>query len=80
MAQTQPSPGPETALSGRFKKVPAGEKSNKKKFVESVNGRRSEVLVITDKQGNTKRKTRWLDPEDATANSETAPSWDGCTS
>ena len=72
-AQTQPSPGPEAALSGRFKKVPTGEKSNKKKFVESVNGRRRQVLVITDKQGNTKRKTKWLDREDAATTPESAP-------
>lgn len=31
------------------------------------------MLVITDKQGNTKRKTRWIDPEDAGAESKSAP-------
>lgn len=72
-AQTQPLPGPEAALSSKFKKVPAGEKSKKKKFVESDNGRRREVLVVTDKQGGTKRKTRWIDPEDAATTLGTAP-------
>lgn len=47
----------------RFKKLDPVKKSNKHKFTESVNGRRREVLVITNKDGTTKRKTRWLDPE-----------------
>lgn len=50
-------------LDGRFKKVPTADKPGKKKFVETINGRRREVLVISDKDGNTKRKTRWIDPE-----------------
>lgn len=54
---------PAPALGDRFKKV-SSEKSNKKKFVEVVNGRRREVLVITTKDGKTKRKTRWINPEE----------------
>ncbi|KAK5080930.1 hypothetical protein LTR05_008246 [Lithohypha guttulata] len=46
----------------RFKKLDPVKKSNKHKFTESVNGRRREVLVVTNKDGTTKRKTRWLDP------------------
>ncbi|KIW14527.1 hypothetical protein PV08_07311 [Exophiala spinifera] len=57
-------PAPEPVLSDRFKKVGSEKKSNKMKFVEIVNGRRREVLVITNKDGTTKRKTRWLDKED----------------
>ncbi|KAJ4502033.1 hypothetical protein HRR83_009295 [Exophiala dermatitidis] len=61
--QTAPAaPG----LGERFKKVTSEKSSNKKKFVEVVNGRRREVLVITNKDGTTKRKSRWIDPEDST--------------
>ena len=49
-------------LGDRFKKVKSSP-SNKKKYVEVVNGRRREVLVITNKDGTTKRKTRWLDKD-----------------
>lgn len=56
---TDPAP----ALGGKFKKLVSEKKSNKKKFVESINGRRREVLVITNNDGTTKRKTRWLDDE-----------------
>lgn len=54
---------PEAALGDRFKKLAPVEKAGKKKFVETVNGRRREVLVITKDDGSIKRKTRWLDPE-----------------
>ncbi len=54
---------PEPALGDRFKKV-ASDKMNKKKFIEIVNGRRREVLVVASKDGTTKRKTRWLDKEE----------------
>lgn len=57
-------PPPAPVLNDRFKKVVSEKKSNKKKFVEVVNGRRREVLVITNKDGSTKRKSRWIDPED----------------
>ncbi|ETN39168.1 uncharacterized protein HMPREF1541_05391 [Cyphellophora europaea CBS 101466] len=57
------APAPLPALGDRFKKVARIEKAGKKKFVESINGRRREVLVITKEDGSTKRKTRWLDPE-----------------
>ncbi|OAL24943.1 hypothetical protein AYO22_05279 [Fonsecaea multimorphosa] len=54
---------PEPTLGARFKKV-TSEKPNKKKFVEIINGRRREVLLISNKDGTTKRKTRWLDKEE----------------
>ena len=63
----------EPDLRDRFKKIAATNKPDKKKFVEVVNGRRREVLVITDKQGKTKRKSRWLDPEGAATNTNAAP-------
>lgn len=56
---------PEHTLGDRFKKMATQEKPGKKKFIESVNGRRREVLVITKEDGTAKRKTRWLDPEPA---------------
>ncbi|KIW99058.1 uncharacterized protein Z519_00721 [Cladophialophora bantiana CBS 173.52] len=54
-------PGP--ALGERFKKV-TSDRPNKKKFIEIINGRRREVLLITNKDGTTKRKTRWIDKEE----------------
>ena len=67
-------PMPESALGDKFKKVSSEKKSNKKKFVESINGRRREVLIITNKDGTTKRKTRWLDKEGVVSTpKETAP-------
>jgi hypothetical protein len=62
-AQRQPVAPPEPVLGDRFKKV-TSDQSNKKKFVEVVNGRRREVLVVTNKDGTTKRKTRWIDKEE----------------
>lgn len=58
---TQPPP-PESTLSTKFKKI---DKSGKKRWIETdpSTGRRKEILVITDAEGNTKRKTRWLDKE-----------------
>ncbi|KAI9376227.1 hypothetical protein BJX61DRAFT_446301 [Aspergillus egyptiacus] len=57
----------ELALGARFKKV-GDSKVEKKRFIEQdENGRRREVLLITDAQGKTKRKTRWLDKPGATA-------------
>lgn len=47
----------------RFRKLEPKPKTGKHKFTETINGRRREVLVITGKDGKTKRKTRWLDPE-----------------
>ncbi|KAJ5319354.1 hypothetical protein MYU51_013375 [Penicillium brevicompactum] len=61
-AAAAPAPPPESTLGSRFKKLSDG-KPEKKKFVETdETGRRREVLLITDAEGNTKRKTRWLDP------------------
>ncbi|KAI9046139.1 uncharacterized protein KD926_003977 [Aspergillus affinis] len=54
---------PESVLGARFKKVgDDATKVEKKRWVEQdENGRRKEILQITDAQGNTKRKVRWLD-------------------
>ncbi|KAJ5772979.1 RED-like N-terminal [Penicillium paradoxum] len=60
-AAAAPPPPPESTLGSKFKKLSDG-KPQKKRFVErDETGRRREVLLITDAQGNTKRKTRWLD-------------------
>ncbi|KAK5046436.1 hypothetical protein LTR84_008239 [Exophiala bonariae] len=63
----------EPSLGGKFKKVGSDSKTNKKKFVETVNGRRREVLLITNKDGSTKRKTRWLDKEEDAAPKQSEP-------
>lgn len=57
----EPAPLPESTLGSKFKKL--GEsRPEKKRWVETdENGRRREVLLTTDAEGNTKRKTRWLD-------------------
>ncbi|EED22095.1 conserved hypothetical protein [Talaromyces stipitatus ATCC 10500] len=57
----QPTP-PESTLSNKFKKI---DKSDKKRWIETdpSTGRRKEILVITDAEGNSKRKVRWLDKE-----------------
>jgi hypothetical protein len=67
-AAAAPAPPPESTLSSKFKKFGDG-KPEKKRFVErDETGRRREVLLVTDAQGNTKRKTRWLDkPIEVTA-------------
>jgi hypothetical protein len=52
---------PEPALGARFKKI-GDSRVEKKRLIEvDESGRRREVLVITDSDGKTKRKTRWLD-------------------
>ncbi|KAL4929821.1 uncharacterized protein BDV17DRAFT_260176 [Aspergillus undulatus] len=58
---------PEPALGARFKKI--GDSGvEKKRFIEQdENGRRKEVLLITDADGKTKRKARWLDKPGTTA-------------
>ncbi|RMZ83297.1 hypothetical protein DV738_g1345, partial [Chaetothyriales sp. CBS 135597] len=71
--QSSGNPTPKHALGEKFKKLAAAEKPGKKKFVEIVNGRRREVLLLTQKDGSTKRKTRWLDPEGAASNENAAP-------
>jgi hypothetical protein len=53
----------EPSLGEKFKKVWSGDRSERKRFTEVVNGRCREVLVTTDKDGRTKRKVRWLDKE-----------------
>ena len=60
-AAAQPAPPAESVLGSKFKKL-SDSKPEKKRWEErDENGRRREVLLITDAQGNTKRKTRWLD-------------------
>jgi hypothetical protein len=67
------SAAPEPVLGEHFKKVKS-DKLGKKKFVEVINGRRREVLLIQNKDGTTKRKTRWLETEEeATKNQQTQP-------
>lgn len=58
--------GVSPALGSKFKKLEASgpiQGSNKKRWIEfdEKSGRRREVLMVTDRQGNSKRKARWLD-------------------
>lgn len=74
-AAAAPPPPPEPTLGSRFKKVGDG-KPEKRRFVEidGPTGRRREVLVITDAEGNTKRKVRWIDkPTDSTGSATALP-------
>jgi hypothetical protein len=58
---------PESVLGARFKKI-GNTRPEKKRFIEQdESGRRREVLLITDAEGKTKRKTRWLDKAGTTA-------------
>ncbi|KAL3478108.1 hypothetical protein BJX99DRAFT_225040 [Aspergillus californicus] len=67
---------PEPALSARFKRI-GDPKVEKKRFIEQdENGRRREVLLITDADGITKRKTRWLDKPGTVAPSTSLPAPD----
>lgn len=72
-AASAPAPKPESTLGSRFKKLGDG-KPEKKRFVEvdEATGRRREVLVITDAEGNTKRKVRWIDKPGQGAGPSTA--------
>jgi RED-like protein N-terminal region len=54
----------EPSLGAKFRKLGSDNHSEKKKFVEKVNGRRREVLLVTNPDGTTKRKSRWIDKED----------------
>ncbi|KAL2827168.1 hypothetical protein BDW59DRAFT_179189 [Aspergillus cavernicola] len=66
----------EPALGARFKRI-GDTKVEKKRFIEQdENGRRREVLVITDPEGKTKRKTRWLDKPGTTRPSTALPALD----
>jgi len=68
-------PAPEPTLGSRFKKIGDG-KPEKRRFVEidEPTGRRREVLVLTDAEGNTKRKVRWIDkPTDSTGSATALP-------
>ncbi|KAE8372580.1 hypothetical protein BDV26DRAFT_90995 [Aspergillus bertholletiae] len=54
-------PAAEPALGSKFKRI-GDSKVEKKRWVEQdENGRRKEILQITDAEGKTKRKVRWLD-------------------
>ncbi|KAK2736777.1 hypothetical protein FQN57_000549 [Myotisia sp. PD_48] len=47
-------------LGNKFKKI--GVEPDKKRWIETdASGRRKEILVVTDAEGNVKRKARWLD-------------------
>lgn len=72
-AASAPPPKPELALGSKFKRLGDG-KPEKKRFVEvdEATGRRREVLVITDADGNTKRKVRWIDKPGEGVGSSTA--------
>ncbi|CRG90744.1 hypothetical protein PISL3812_07789 [Talaromyces islandicus] len=54
----------EPSLGSKFKKIHDG-KPEKKRWIETDpnTGRRKEILTITDAEGKTKRKVRWLDKE-----------------
>ena len=54
-------------LSEHFKKASNNTSSQKKRFIETIRGRRREVLLTTDKDGNSKRKVKWLDNEVSSA-------------
>ena len=50
---------PQSTLGSKFKKI---QDANKKRWIETdENGRRKEILLVTDAEGKTKRKVRWLD-------------------
>lgn len=52
----------EPALGTKFRRIGGESKAEKKRWVEQdENGRRKEILQITDAEGKTKRKVRWLD-------------------
>lgn len=52
----------EPALGTKFRRIGGESKAEKKRWVEQdENGRRKEILQITDAEGRTKRKVRWLD-------------------
>ena len=60
----EPEPS-ESSLGSKFKRI-GDDRSERKRWVEQdKNGRRKEVLVVTDSHGKTKRKVRWLDKTEA---------------
>lgn len=54
----------EPSLGLKFRKVGSQSSLEKTKLVETINGRKREVLVITRPDGTVKRKVRWIDSED----------------
>lgn len=58
--ETKPA---EPSLGSKFRKVGSETLTEKKKFIETVGGRRREVLLITNADGTSKRKARWMDRE-----------------
>ncbi|THC97748.1 hypothetical protein EYZ11_002795 [Aspergillus tanneri] len=72
-ATTTEEAQPESVLGARFKKLGETPKVEKKRWVEQdTSGRRKEILQITDAQGKTKRKMRWLDAPKDSSNVATA--------
>ncbi|KAJ5653077.1 RED-likeN-terminal [Penicillium lividum] len=72
-AASVPAPPPESVLGAKFKKLGDG-KPEKKRFIETdASGRRREVLLITDAEGKTKRKTRWIDKPGEYVKPDTMP-------
>ncbi|KAN0086456.1 hypothetical protein V8E54_000144 [Elaphomyces granulatus] len=64
MHRREPEPS-ESSLGSKFKRI-GDDRSERKRWVEQdENGRRKEVLVVTDSSGKTKRKIRWLDKAEA---------------
>lgn len=59
MAPTEP----EIDLGSKFRKIGSDNSAMKTKVIEKVNGRRREILTITNPDGTTKRKVRWIDEE-----------------
>ncbi|QVM07348.1 hypothetical protein D8B26_002049 [Coccidioides posadasii str. Silveira] len=54
---------PALSLGAKFKKI--GTSDQKKRWIETdENGRRKEILLVTDSEGKAKRKVRWLDKPD----------------
>lgn len=52
---------PEPTLGSKFKKIKDGKGEKRRWIEQDENGRRKEILEITDENGKTKRKVRWLD-------------------
>ncbi|WEW58065.1 hypothetical protein PRK78_003532 [Emydomyces testavorans] len=58
-----PQAPPASTLGEKFKKI--GLSEQKKRWIETdATGRQKEVLLVTDSEGKTKRKIRWLDTPD----------------
>lgn len=70
-----PTP-PEPTLGSKFKKI-GDTRNDKKRWIEQdETGRRREVLLVTDGEGRTKRKVRWLDKPGQTNGNPALPAPD----